>query len=222
MIARYLFPSPLYSGGEGQGEGVQHPTRRQRVSARAYPPCMIQRQLTPAGSCDLSVGAKAESRKVRPRRPATDRSPTGDCHAAGEQDRGRSRGLIPNSRQSRLKTSSHSQGRERAMSTPQDAAAVIFVGVDVAKNSVEVCRGADGDRFLTLHEPAALIKELTACGLCLVVMEATGGYERRWVAALLDAGIPVAVVNPKRIRDFAKAMGILAKSDRIDARVIAQ
>ena len=57
---------------------------------------------------------------------------------------------------------------------------------------------------------------------CLVVVEATGGYERLLVADLLDAGHLVAVVNPRQVRDFAKALGILAKTDRIDAAVIAR
>jgi transposase len=56
---------------------------------------------------------------------------------------------------------------------------------------------------------------------CLVVLEATGGYERLLVANLIDAGYRVAVVNPKRVRDFARAMGRTAKTDRIDAQVLA-
>jgi transposase len=98
---------------------------------------------------------------------------------------------------------------------------VMYVGLDVAKDSAEACCLPEGRQF-TPPDPAHLVKELSGRGLCLVVLEATGGYERRWVAALLDAGIRVAVVNPKRVRDFAKAMGYLAKTDRIDAAVIAQ
>jgi transposase len=56
---------------------------------------------------------------------------------------------------------------------------------------------------------------------CLIVLEATGGYERQVVADLLDAGYRVAVVNPKRVRDFARALGLVAKTDRLDARVLA-
>jgi transposase len=107
------------------------------------------------------------------------------------------------------------------MFTAENTVLVTFVGIDVAKNSVEACL-LPQSRKLTPRDPGDLVKELADCGSCLVVMEATGGYERPWVAALLDAGIPVAVVNPKRVRDFAKAMGHLAKTDRIDAAVIAR
>jgi transposase len=55
----------------------------------------------------------------------------------------------------------------------------------------------------------------------LIVLEATGGYERDLAAALFDAGHQVAIVNPKRVRDFAKALGLLAKTDRVDARALA-
>ncbi len=56
----------------------------------------------------------------------------------------------------------------------------------------------------------------------MIVVEATGGYERALVAELIDAGHQVAVVNPRQVRDFAKACGILAKTDRIDAAVLAR
>ncbi len=56
---------------------------------------------------------------------------------------------------------------------------------------------------------------------CLIVLEATGGFEREVVAELIDAGFRVAVINPKRARDFARALGLVAKTDRIDARVLA-
>jgi transposase len=96
-----------------------------------------------------------------------------------------------------------------------------YVGVDVAKDTVEVYIAPTGRRC-TLKEPAQLIAELKTGGPYLVVMEATGGYERRWSAALLEADIAVAVVNPKRVRDYAKAMGRLAKTDAIDAVNIAE
>ena len=107
------------------------------------------------------------------------------------------------------------------MSTLQNAPSVTYVGVDVAKDSAEVFLLPEG-RHLTPRDPAHLVKELASRGPCLVVLEATGGYERPWAAALLDANILVAVVNPKRVRDFAKGLGYLAKTDRIDAAVIAR
>ena len=91
----------------------------------------------------------------------------------------------------------------------------------MAQKNVEVYIAPAGRR-LTLDDPAELVAALTdVAASCLVVLEATGGYERRWAAALLDAAIPVAVVNPKRVRDFAKAAGCLAKTDAIDAAVLA-
>ena len=106
------------------------------------------------------------------------------------------------------------------MSATNDARCTIL-GIDVDKDSAEVCFMPEGRRQ-RCQQPAELIEQLLPCRPFLVVIEATGGYERRWVAALLDAGIPVAVVNPKRVRDFARAMGYLAKTDAIDARVIAE
>jgi len=101
--------------------------------------------------------------------------------------------------------------------TPADT----YIGVDVAKATVEVYIDST-KRGCTLSDPARLVAEVKDCGSCRVILEATGGYERRWVAALLDAGIPVAMVNPKRVRDFAKALGHLAKTDAIDAKVLAE
>lgn len=107
------------------------------------------------------------------------------------------------------------------MSMEQDREVVTWVGVDVAKDSAEAFL-APQSRPFTPRDPAHLVKELAGRGPCRVVLEATGGYERPWVAALLEAAIPVAVVNPKRVREFAKALGYLAKTDRIDAAVIAE
>ena len=106
---------------------------------------------------------------------------------------------------------------ESSVSVPSST----VVGVDVALKSVEVYIAAT-ERRLTLDDPARLVVELKKCGPCRVILEATGGYERRWAAALLDADILVAVVNPKRVRDFAKALGYLAKTDAIDAQVLAE
>jgi transposase len=97
----------------------------------------------------------------------------------------------------------------------------IFVGVDVAKDSAQVCCLPEGRNFTT-RDPAHLVRELASLGTCFVVLEATGGYERPWATALLQADIRVAVANPKRVRDFAKAIGHLAKTDHIDAFVIAR
>jgi transposase len=100
----------------------------------------------------------------------------------------------------------------------------IHVGIDVAKDTLEVavgpqtvtqCFANDDDG----HE--ALFSVLNAHRVELIVMEATGGYETPCACALQAAGFAVAVVNPRQARDFAKAMGYLAKTDRIDAQVLA-
>jgi transposase len=99
-----------------------------------------------------------------------------------------------------------------------------FVGIDVSKNTWDVHVLPEEKGFSLPASPrgaAALLKQLPPPGNCLIVLEATGGYERDLAAALFDAGHQVAIVNPKRARDFAKALGRLAKTDRIDARGLA-
>jgi transposase len=97
-----------------------------------------------------------------------------------------------------------------------------MIGVDVAKQKLDV--SVDDNTRLTLdnHEASfkKLLKALPDGGPICVVMEATGGYERKLVAFLQAREIAVAVVNPKRIRDYANAMGAYAKNDRIDADMI--
>lgn len=101
-------------------------------------------------------------------------------------------------------------------------AAGVVVGIDVSKHWLDVAMGSDWVRVA--NEPAsmeALIERLRSAGTRLVVMEASGGYETQAASAMAAAGLRLAVVNPRQIRDFAKAMGRLAKTDRIDAHVIA-
>jgi len=100
----------------------------------------------------------------------------------------------------------------------------VVVGIDVSKAVLDVASVPDGEQFQASNDAGgieALTKRLTAAAVDLVVMEATGGYETAVATALIGAGLRVAVVNARQIRDFAKATGRLAKSDRIDARVIA-
>jgi len=102
----------------------------------------------------------------------------------------------------------------------------VVVGIDVAKAHLDVAAlGAKlgAERFANDAEGhTALVVVLQLLGVALVVMEATGGYEAALVCALQAAGLAVAVVNPKHARDFAKSMGRLAKTDRIDARTLAE
>ena len=102
--------------------------------------------------------------------------------------------------------------------------APLFLGIDVAKDSVELASEPAGPSGPFPTDPAglaALLRVVQAQPVTLVVVEATGGYEAPVVAALATAGVPIAVVNPRQVRDFAKALGRLAKTDRIDARVLA-
>lgn len=105
-----------------------------------------------------------------------------------------------------------------------DGANQVWIGIDVAKATLDLHVLPTGQAH-TLPNTAAgheqLRKLLPSPDNCLIVLEATGGYEREVVADLADAGFRVAVINPKRARDFAKALGLVAKTDRIDARVLA-
>jgi transposase len=94
-------------------------------------------------------------------------------------------------------------------------------GVDVSKAHLDV-RLENEDQRLTNDSAGwgQIVAKLKKVGVGLVVVEATGGYERGLVCALQDAGIPVARVNPRQARDFAKSMGVLAKTDRVDARML--
>jgi transposase len=102
--------------------------------------------------------------------------------------------------------------------------APLYLGLDVAKATVQLASepAGLGGQFAT--DPgglAALVAQCQAQPLALIVLEATGGYEAPVAAALATAGLPVAVVNPRQVRDFARALGRLAKTDRIDAQVLA-
>jgi transposase len=101
----------------------------------------------------------------------------------------------------------------------------LFVGLDVAKNHLDGHVRPTGEDFVVTHDEAGLaqlVARLRALRPTLVVLEATGGYEVTVAATLASAGLPVAVVNPRQIRDFARATGTLAKTDTLDARVIAR
>lgn len=106
------------------------------------------------------------------------------------------------------------------------SASSVVAGIDVAKAHVDVAvLGAklDAKRFDNEAEAhSALAAALKPLGVQLVVMEATGGYEAALACALQAAGLAVAVVNPRQARDFAKSMGRLAKTDAIDARMLAE
>ncbi len=100
----------------------------------------------------------------------------------------------------------------------------IFVGIDVSKHQLDVAVRPSGERWTVANTPEAFgpfIKRVKALQPTLIVLEATGGLEAAGVAELAYAGLPVAVVNPKRVREFARASGQLAKTDQLDASVLA-
>lgn len=100
-----------------------------------------------------------------------------------------------------------------------------FIGIDTSKDILEVAVRPTGERmsFANQEDGISLLMDFVKpFSPRLIVLEATGGLERAAVSALAAEGLPVVVVNPRQVRDFAKAKGILAKTDKIDAPVIAQ
>ena len=99
-----------------------------------------------------------------------------------------------------------------------------FVGIDVAKDRLDIHVRPGGESFAVARDGdalAVLVKRLQTLAPALIAIEATGGYETVVASALAAAQLPLAVVNPRQIRDFARATGKLAKTDRLDAAAIA-
>ncbi len=111
-------------------------------------------------------------------------------------------------------------GKEHGMRGTQ-----IFVGVDVSKARLDVAVRPSGETLMVLHDEAGiagLVTRLHAWQPAAVVLEATGDLESAVVSAVAAAGLPVHVVNPRQVRDFARATGRLAKTDTLDAQILAQ
>lgn len=103
-------------------------------------------------------------------------------------------------------------------------APAVFVGIDVSKATLDIATHPDPACWQTANDDAsirAVISRLRRLQPTLIVLEATGGYEHPVVAACAAAGLPVVVANPRQVRDFARATGQLAKTDAIDAQVLA-
>ena len=101
----------------------------------------------------------------------------------------------------------------------------MFVGIDVSKDRLDVHVLPSEEAFAVARHGEGLeqlVERLRALPAVLVVLEATGGYETVVAAALAAAALPLVVVNPRQIRDFARAAGRLAKTDRLDAQIIAR
>lgn len=182
--------------------------------------------ITSTGQMETAVGKLAERSVASFPTAAGDRSFNPRSNKTVEKlDRRRFHEISPNSRKSRRgagrRASSHSQGRDIVM----DVAFTSFVGIDIAKRTLDVHVLPERRSLQHSNDSKGrrqLREQLPPPGLCLIVVEATGGYERALVAELIDAGYHVAVVNPRQARDFAKACGHLAKTDRIDAAVLAR
>jgi transposase len=101
----------------------------------------------------------------------------------------------------------------------------LYVGIDVAKDSFDVASEPAGLKLSLPNDPAGrqtLLDVLQNRAVALIVLEATGGYERDLVAHLLQGGFKVVTANPRQVRDFARGIGQLAKTDGIDAAVLAR
>jgi len=119
-----------------------------------------------------------------------------------------------------FESSSQTQGWER-----KNMSEAVFIGIDVSRDTLEVGSTAQTSPWQRHNDTAGietLAAELRALAPVLIVLEATGGYEFEAACALQAAGLAVAVVNPRQARDFARAMGALAKTDRLDALILAQ
>jgi transposase len=100
-----------------------------------------------------------------------------------------------------------------------------FAGIDVAKDKLDLADSTSSRVTTLAYDPAGIrqvVQRLLALQPAAIVLEATGGLERRLVAALLEAGLPVAVANPRHVRHFATGMRLLAKTDALDARILVQ
>ena len=103
--------------------------------------------------------------------------------------------------------------------------APVFVGIDISKARLDVALRPAGSPFTVPYDDAGIamvVERLSALSPVGIVVEATGGLEVLLSGALATAGLPVAVVNPRQVRDFARATGRLAKTDRLDAQILAQ
>ena len=178
---------------------------------------MVNGSIADASFGEASVASRAERRRRREI----------ECgwafEAVTKRDPRRRCGTSPNSRMNRRRptgpASSHLQDWEQTMDEP------LFVGIDVAKDTFHV---ASCPASINISLPnnstgtKQLIKILQPHTVALVVLEATGGYERPIVAELLEENFKVVVASPRQVRDFARGLGQWAKTDPIDAAVLAR
>src|SRR6056297_1146274 len=162
-----------------------------------------------------------------------DRSPSGDQRRgrAGSRpgDRRSKPEQSPGPRPHRREPASARKGKAAMADAPRpkNAPPAAVVGIDVSKHRLDIaCLHGDAPLPASVENTpeghAALVEILCQNPPRLIVLEATGGYQRGVVAALATAGLPVVVANPRQVRDFARGLGILAKTDAIDAMVLAR
>ena len=99
-----------------------------------------------------------------------------------------------------------------------------YIGIDVSKDKLDVAIWGEKNCLEVGNSKKGitkLVKQMLALGPKLIVVEATGGYEEAVVLALFEVGLPVALVSPQRVRQYARAKGLLAKTDRLDAQILA-
>ncbi len=101
---------------------------------------------------------------------------------------------------------------------------LVFVGINVSQAHLDIAVRPGASFSITHDEPAiaTVVEQLCALNPTLIVLETTGGMEIPLTSALATASLPVVVVNPRQVREFAKASGHLAKTDALDAQVLAQ
>src|SRR5688500_4637255 len=184
-----------------------------------------KRSTTPLRVRMTTSVARSHANTTTGPRPIVPRSAT----AVAAQGPGRSRVASPEQPfELPFTARSHSQGRDARMTdaaSSHPAASSVLIGIDVAGDKLDLTR-SDARQVLTVANDeqgiAQVVELLRPLKPALIVIEATGGIERRLVDALLDADLPVAVVNPGNVRHLALGLGILAKNDAIDAHVLVE
>ena len=188
---------------------------------------MVNNSLIGKSGVGEASEAKPQAKRSAASRANTNRRREFDCaqvlETVTEREPRRHCGTSPNSRLNRRRpartASSHLQVREITMSEP------VYVGIDVAKDTFHLASCPNIIKTRLPNTPDGhhqLCQALQNHTIALIVLEATGGYERPLAAELLNAGMPVVVVNPRQVRDFANGLGQWAKTDPIDAQVLAK
>src|SRR5216683_1275267 len=173
--------------------------------------------------CMSKSGARERKRRGRSQHP-------GSLEAAGEQESprrkfGRARVRTVAGAAAKRRARIAQGGTRPASAEATMAAAKVYAGVDVAKDGLELWLRPSGEHRSYANDRrgiAALRGRLAELGCERIVLEASGGYETLLASSLWQAGLPVLVVNPRWVRDYGRSIGQLAKTDRLDARLLAQ